>query len=165
MNRRKFLTRLTLWMGGLISALIGVPVIGSLIQPLFTQEERTWRDIGHVDDFSTGETILVKFKAANEHPWAGNTTDLAAWLRKKSGKKFKAFSINCTHLGCPVRWVESSEIFLCPCHGGVYYKDGSPAAGPPPDSLTLYPVRVKNSRVQILTSPVPLTSFLGENTI
>jgi menaquinol-cytochrome c reductase iron-sulfur subunit len=163
MNRRKFMARLTIGMGGLIAGLIGVPLIGSLFEPFFTEKPRVWRDVGHVNDFTEGETILVKFSAASEHPWSGPTTKIGAWLRRKKGKKFIAYSLNCTHLGCPVRWVKSSELFLCPCHGGVYYKDGSPAAGPPPDSLTQYPVRITKDRVQILTSPVPLTSFMGEN--
>src|SRR5699024_3741401 len=119
--------------------------------------------VGHVDDFEVGGTILVKVDHANDRPWAGTTSKSAAWIRRKSEKKFKAFSINCTHLGCPVRWVKSSEIFLCPCHGGVYYKDGSVAAGPPADHLSQYPVRIVKKRVQILTTPLPLTNILGKN--
>jgi menaquinol-cytochrome c reductase iron-sulfur subunit len=39
---------------------------------------------------------------------------------------------------------------MCPCHGGVYYKDGSVAAGPPPRPLERYPVRVQDGQVEIL---------------
>jgi menaquinol-cytochrome c reductase iron-sulfur subunit len=163
MDRRQFLTRISIGMSGLMAGLIGVPIIGSLFQNFFTEKPSTWRDVGHVNDFSEGETILIKFKRATQHPWAGPTDEIASWLRRKQGKKFIAFSINCTHLGCPVRWVKSSELFLCPCHGGVYYKDGAPAAGPPPASLTRYPVRIKNDRVEVLTSPIPLTNFFGKN--
>jgi menaquinol-cytochrome c reductase iron-sulfur subunit len=46
---------------------------------------------------------------------------------------------------------------MCPCHGGVYYKDGTVAAGPPPLPLPRYPVRVVNGDVQIQTSPIPIT--------
>jgi menaquinol-cytochrome c reductase iron-sulfur subunit len=49
-----------------------------------------------------------------------------------------------------------AEIFLCPCHGGVYNKDGSNAAGPPPKKLNRYPIRINNSIIEILTSPVPM---------
>ena len=45
---------------------------------------------------------------------------------------------------------------MCPCHGGVYYKDGTVAAGPPPRPLTKYPVRVNGGRVEILTTPTPI---------
>ena len=34
-----------------------------------------------------------------------------------------------------MRWFPQSALFLCPCHGGAYYADGSLAAGPPPRGL------------------------------
>ncbi|MDQ2900037.1 MAG: Rieske 2Fe-2S domain-containing protein, partial [Acidobacteriota bacterium] len=48
-------------------------------------------------------------------------------------------------------------LFMCPCHGGVYYKNGDVAAGPPPKPLTKYPVRVRDGLVEILTKPTPIT--------
>jgi menaquinol-cytochrome c reductase iron-sulfur subunit len=56
-----------------------------------------------------------------------------------------------------VRWLQSAGMFLCPCHGGVYYSDGKVAAGPPPRPLSHYPVRVRKGQVEILTSPIPVT--------
>ncbi|HYW35969.1 MAG TPA: Rieske (2Fe-2S) protein [Balneolaceae bacterium] len=163
MDRRKFLTRLSIGLSSLIAALIAVPVVGSLIAPFFTEKPRVWRDIGPIDKFKIGETSLVKFEDATNRSWSGPTSKTGAWLRRQDKKKFKVFSINCTHLGCPVRWIKGSKIFLCPCHGGVYYEDGSRAAGPPPTGLSQYPVRVNKGRVQILTSPIPITNILGEN--
>ena len=81
-----------------------------------------------------------------------------AWLRCDADEQFTAFSINCRHLGCPVRWVEEATLFMCPCHGGVYYADGEVAAGPPPGPLARYPVRVHDGFVEIETSAVPLTT-------
>ena len=46
---------------------------------------------------------------------------------------------------------------MCPCHGGVFYKDGRVASGPPPQPLATYPVRVRDGRVEILTSPLPIS--------
>ncbi len=45
------------------------------------------------------------------------------------------FTNFCTHLGCPVEWFPQSGLFMCPCHGGVYYEDGERASGPPPEGL------------------------------
>jgi quinol---cytochrome c reductase iron-sulfur subunit, bacillus type len=47
-------------------------------------------------------------------------------------------------------------LFMCPCHGGVYYADGNVAAGPPPRGLFNYPVRVHDGQVEILASAVPI---------
>jgi len=84
------------------------------------------------------------------------TARSAAWLRRVNDGTFIAFSVNCTHLGCPVRWLAEASLFMCPCHGGVYYADGTVAAGPPPLPLRRYPVRVQNGEVQIQTSPIPI---------
>jgi menaquinol-cytochrome c reductase iron-sulfur subunit len=100
----------------------------------------------------------VKFSNASPEPWAGVTSQTASWLRRVSQAEFIAFSVNCTHLGCPVRWESDAEIFLCPCHGGVYYKDGSYAAGPPPHDLYRYRVRVSDNRVEIEAAPIPITT-------
>ena len=58
-----------------------------------------------------------------------------------------------------MRWLPDAELFMCPCHGGVFYKDGAVASGPPPKALVTYPVRVRDGVVEILTSPLPITSI------
>jgi menaquinol-cytochrome c reductase iron-sulfur subunit len=57
-----------------------------------------------------------------------------------------------------VRWLAEADLFMCPCHGGVYYNDGTVAAGPPPAPLPRYQVRVQNGDVQILTAPIPISN-------
>jgi menaquinol-cytochrome c reductase iron-sulfur subunit len=101
----------------------------------------------------------VEFTDPSPLPWSGITAKTAAWLRRVNESEFIAFSINCRHLGCPVRWVAGPRLFMCPCHGGVYYEDGSVAAGPPPEPLARYPVRVNKGQVEIETGPIPLTTF------
>ena len=56
-----------------------------------------------------------------------------------------------------MRWEPGSQLFLCPCHGGVSYANGVVAAGPPPRPLQQYPVRVRNGQVEILATGVPYT--------
>jgi menaquinol-cytochrome c reductase iron-sulfur subunit len=156
-ERRKFLTWVSISLGGLSAACVGVPVVSFLLAPFTAKEEKYWRSVGPVDKFKVGTTSEVHFANAQSTPWAGNFAETAAWLQRRSEQEFVAYSINCTHLGCPVRWVPESELFMCPCHGGVYYKDGKVAAGPPPRRLVEYPVRVKNGNVEIQTSAVPIT--------
>jgi menaquinol-cytochrome c reductase iron-sulfur subunit len=155
-GRRKFLARLSVGLGCIGAALIGAPVAGFLLAPLFEAVARKWRVVGAANTFPNGETIEVKFEDASSVAWAGVTGQTGAWLRRETDGQFVAFAINCTHLGCPVRWLQQAELFMCPCHGGVYYKDGSVAAGPPPKPLTRYPVRVNQGQVEILTTPTPI---------
>jgi quinol---cytochrome c reductase iron-sulfur subunit, bacillus type len=155
-SRRRFLTRLSLALSGAVAAVATVPVIGFLLSPLTRKSPRVWRAVGAADGFAIGETVSVAFEDASPLPWAGVTAHTAAWLRRDDAERFTAFSVHCTHLGCPVRWVADAELFLCPCHGGVYYADGTVSAGPPPRTLPQYPVRVRNGEVEILTSPIPI---------
>ena len=82
----------------------------------------------------------------------------AAWLRRVDQDNFIAFAINCSHLGCPVRWQGESNLFMCPCHGGVYYQDGSRASGPPPRGLFEYPYKVEGGRLMIEAGQLPTLS-------
>ena len=60
-----------------------------------------------------------------------------------------AISTRCAHLGCPVRWVDAAERFICPCHGGVYDLLGRRVGGPPVRPLDRFPTRVKGDRVEL----------------
>lgn len=155
-ERRRFLSRLSIGLSAAIGAVLGLPVVGFLLSPLTRRTPRVWRPVGKVDHFKVGETVSVVFEDASPLPWAGVTARTAAWLRRDDESHFTAFTVHCTHLGCPVRWVPDAGLFLCPCHGGVYYADGTVSAGPPPKPLPQYPVRVSEGQVEIQTSPIPI---------
>jgi menaquinol-cytochrome c reductase iron-sulfur subunit len=89
---------------------------------------------GKPDDFRIGATVKTG----------------EAWLRRTGDREFVAFSSECTHRGCQVRWRPDAELFTCPCHGGAFYGDGQVACGPPAKPLVRYPVRVAGGAVEIL---------------
>lgn len=155
-NRRRFLSRLSIALGSIAAAIVAIPSVAFLLG--LRKPPHVWRAVGKLNDFQVGSTVEVAFLDPSPLPWAGVTAKTAAWLRRESDQQFVAFSIVCTHLGCPVRWLPSAGLFMCPCHGGIYYANGTVASGPPPKPLTRYPVRVVNGEVQILTSPVPITT-------
>jgi menaquinol-cytochrome c reductase iron-sulfur subunit len=159
-SRRNFFSTLCIGLSGLCALILGVPLVGFILAPLFQKTRQQWITIGKVADFEIGKTVNVAFTDSSPLPWAGITARSAAWLRRASETEFIAFSVNCTHLGCPVRWLAEAELFMCPCHGGVYYKDGTVAAGPPPHPLIRYPVRVVNDEVQIKSEPIPIITTL-----
>ncbi|MEM7435498.1 MAG: Rieske 2Fe-2S domain-containing protein [Myxococcota bacterium] len=158
-SRRRMLARLSLALGALSGAILGIPVVGFVIGPFTKRVKEVWRDVGAIHDFEVGKTVKVQYEDPSPLPWAGVTANTAAWLRRDNQEAFTAFTVNCTHLGCPVRWIDSADLFMCPCHGGVYYNDGTVAGGPPPRPLPRYPVRVHNGLVQIRTSPIPFTVY------
>jgi quinol---cytochrome c reductase iron-sulfur subunit, bacillus type len=157
-SRRKFLNRISLALSGVAAAVVSIPIIAYLLSPLLQPPPEDWRDLGEVENFRVGETVEVAFDEPSSLPWAGQTARTALWLRRTAEREFVAFGLNCTHLGCPVNWRPGAELFLCPCHGGVYYADGSVAGGPPPRPLVRYEVRIiENDRVQVLTRPLTQT--------
>lgn len=157
LNRRKFLRRLCYGAGGIGAALAVIPVAGFIVLPLFDKKPEVWREVGSTDEFKVGQTVEVKFDNAAPHPWGGPVEKSAAWLRVDQLGRFWAYSIDCTHLGCPVDWRAEAGLFMCPCHGGVFYEDGTVAAGPPPKPLVRYPLRIRDGKVEIMTSPLPIT--------
>jgi menaquinol-cytochrome c reductase iron-sulfur subunit len=156
-SRRKFLFKLSVAANGIVGAIFAVPILGYLLGPAMkkTSQSEFWVGLGPVAQFPEGETRLVNFRNPSTSPWDGQTADIPAWVRRISGNKFQVFAINCAHLGCPVRWFPQSELFMCPCHGGVYYSDGSRAAGPPPRGLFEYPWKVQNGKLLIDGGQMP----------
>lgn len=151
---RRWMTRTGILAGAVAGGVIAAPSIGFLLG--LRKAPAVWRTLGRVQDFQVGQTVEVSFLDPTPLPWAGVTAKTAAWLRRADDQEFIAFAINCTHLGCPVRWLPTANLFMCPCHGGVFYSDGRVASGPPPKPLVRYPVRVLGGEVQILASQLPI---------
>ena len=162
--RRQLLGKMSIGLGACGGVALGVPLVGFIVGPLLhpmgkktpSADAKEWRSVGKLDVFKIGTTVAVTFVDASPLPWAGITGSTAAWLRRVTEDEFVAFSINCAHLGCPVRWLPEAHLFMCPCHGGVYYEDGSVAAGPPPHALSRYPVQVRDGEVLVWPAPIPI---------
>ena len=159
-TRRRFFERVSFTLGGLCAAILGVPLVGFVIAPLFRKAPAEWLTLGKVNDYEIGKTVNVTITDPSSLPWAGVTSKSAAWLRRVNENEFIGFSVHCTHMGCPVRWLADAGLFMCPCHGGVYYSDGTVAAGPPPTPLIRYQVRVAHGEVQLKSAPIPITTTL-----
>src|SRR4029077_20713112 len=111
-GRRRALARLSITLAAVGAALMGIPLVGFIVAPLFRKAEHEWRKVGDKDQFKPGETVNVTLIDASPLPWAGVTSKAGAWLRREEGDKFVAFSVNCAHLGCPVRWLPPENPFL-----------------------------------------------------
>jgi menaquinol-cytochrome c reductase iron-sulfur subunit len=159
-SRRRFLEKLCIGLSGLCAAILGIPLVGVVVAPIFRKSTGKWISLGKITAFEVGKTVSVSISDPSSLPWAGITAKSALWLRRVNDTEFIAFSVNCTHLGCPVRWLQDADLFMCPCHGGVYYSDGTVAAGPPPKPLIRYDVRTLNDQVQIKTMAIPITTTL-----
>lgn len=159
-HRRRFFEILSIGLGGVCGLVLSVPLVGFIVAPFLRKTPESWVKLDSVNKYEVGKTVNVVFEDPSPLPWAGVTAKSAAWLRRDSEDVFIAFSVNCTHLGCPVRWLSDAELFMCPCHGGVYYKDGAVAAGPPPRPLFRYETRILDGVVQLKATAIPITTAL-----
>jgi Rieske Fe-S protein len=156
-SRRAFLFKLSLLANGAVGAVLAVPVVGYLLGPALRKKssDESWVGLGPVSGFPEGETRLATFRNPVTTAWDGQTGDIPCWVRRISGTTFQVFAINCAHLGCPVRWFSESKLFLCPCHGGAYYEDGSRASGPPERGLFEYEHRIVGDSLEISAGKMP----------
>ncbi len=155
-TRRDFLFKLGLGLNVIAAGFVGIPIIGYIASSLFKPKaQQAWIALGEIAQFPPGETRLASYRNPFTTPWDGATADIPCWVRRKPDGDFQVFAINCAHLGCPVRWFPQSGLFMCPCHGGVYYEDGSRASGPPPRGLFEYAFRVRRNRLEVRGGQTP----------
>lgn len=156
-SRRTFLFKVSLLLNGAVGAALAVPILGYLLGPAMKSDASVgdWVGLGSVAQFPIGETRLVDFKNPTRTFVDGDTGKAACWVRRISDKQFQVFAINCAHLGCPVRWFSESKLFMCPCHGGAYYEDGSRASGPPERGLFEYRYKLTNAGLAIHVGDMP----------
>jgi Rieske Fe-S protein len=158
LSRRSLFMKIGIVCNGLVAAALAVPIVRYLMAPITRGRANgylDWVSLGPVGQFPEGETRLATFRNPFVMPADGKTIDTACWVRRVAGEKFQVFAVNCAHLGCPVRWFPQSGLFMCPCHGGVYYRDGSRASGPPERGLFEFPYKVENGLVTIQAGELP----------
>ena len=158
MGRRGFLMKLGIGLNVIAATLIAVPIVGYVAGALRRRAYQAWIPLGKLASFPAGQTRLATYQNPFRVPWDGMTAQIPCWVRHVGENKFQVFAINCAHLGCPVRWFPESELFLCPCHGGVYYADGSRASGPPPRGLFEYEYEVRGDELWVRGGQTPTLS-------
>jgi Rieske Fe-S protein len=162
-NRRTFSQRVLLWMAvaaGFVATLaVAIPFVGYLLGPARRNRVR-WVNLGSVSKFPRDQTRLETFENPLGESWDGVTANNGVFVRNlgldQAGKdQFMILAINCAHLGCPVTWFPQSGLFMCPCHGGVYYENGEHASGPPPRGLFHCVWRVSQGNLEIQAPHFP----------
>jgi len=158
-SRRAFLFKLGTALNVVAASLIAIPVIGFVFSSFRRKgPQGSWIELGAFDSFPERQTRLATFRNPYTRPWDGATADIPCWVRRIEGEKFQIFAVNCTHLGCPVRWFQESHLFMCPCHGGAFYEDGSHASGPPPRGLFEYQYKVERGQLMVKGGMLPTLS-------
>jgi len=167
MERRRVLTLLVQGGSATVALVVGVPTLIYAFAPASQpRPEPRWRNLGRLVDFPVGE---IRPATVQPSP-AAETADTGApevgasagaaltpgvYVWRVDQDELIVFSRSCTDLGCPVTFDRGSECFLCPCHGGIFDKQGERLAGPPDRPLYRYDVRVAEGILQVDLSSVP----------
>ena len=135
--------------GGLITAALGLPAIAYIVGPALKQGSDLWIRLGAVSKVEIDNPTLFKTTVETETGWINTEEEVSAYVLTQNGQDFEVMSNICTHLGCRVRWIAEDERFYCPCHNGVFAKDGSVVSGPPPRPLDRFENKVEDGILYI----------------
>jgi menaquinol-cytochrome c reductase iron-sulfur subunit len=157
-TRRRMMEGTALAVGGIATMAFALPGLGFAVGPLFEKTvPETWQDVGPVGDFN--DTSYVP-RVTNINPLIGDAGKTTVYVRQfnrdvdkvvegQDPQPYVVISTRCAHLGCPVRYIQASQKFVCPCHGGVYDSQGKVEGGPPVRPLDRFYTRVTDGRVEV----------------
>jgi len=150
-SRRDFMKLTIGAIGGLIGLGYGIPAIAYVVAPALAKSKaREWIQLGAVSKIERGKPTLFKVKITRQTGWIVNEEELSIYVLTEDGREYIAMSNICTHLGCRIRWIADQDQYVCPCHNGIFDKQGNVVSGPPPRSLDTYETKVENDQLFIL---------------
>src|SRR5690606_4718616 len=154
-SRRSLLPRVVIYGGGLLAAIMGLPAVLASLSPAFADRaSNRWRRVGPLGQFPVDGIRQANVRVGRNDS-SRTLTEQGVYVWRKSSDDVVVFSRNCTDLSCPVHFDPGSECLFCPCHGGIFAKDGVPLAGPPKRPLLRYRHRLHNGNVEIDLSSLP----------
>ncbi len=158
MDRRTLFTAVLGACGAVLSAVIAVPTLIAALSPDWRpRPEELWQSVGPIEEFPLDRVVPAKV-SLERGDWADALEVKAVYVWRKAEQEFVVFSRNCTDLSCPVVFDSGSQCFFCPCHGGIFGRDGSPMAGPPQVPLYRFANRIRDGVLEIdLVSLPPMT--------
>jgi len=136
LGRRDFLGRL-FFGGGMIAAAVGfvLAALRFIVPPRKPPRERKIL-VAHEDEMPVGKAKSMEI--------AGQKVFVV-----HLSEGYRVLSAVCTHLGCIVEWQEDKQRFFCPCHKGVYDREGKVVSGPPPEPLPSFRIEVDKGLVYV----------------
>ena len=153
MKRRDVLSFALKSAGAVVGITLAVPLgIFALTPVLSGDEGPNWQPLGEAGSFARGRIVATTLTLDEG---AGRLKKVGVFVWRQSEEDFVIYSRSCTDLGCPLVFDEGSEWFFCPCHGGIFDKQGQRRAGPPKMPMWRYNFRIHNGVVEVDTRSVP----------
>jgi quinol---cytochrome c reductase iron-sulfur subunit, bacillus type len=146
-ERRGFLKLATGILTFLVALALGIPVIGSVVGPIFRTKKPSWAKVAELNSLPVGQPVKLIFASQTVFAYIRETVLRNIWAIKYSPTEVTVFSPICPHLGCDYNWNPKTGHFECPCHGSVFALDGKVLAGPAPRHLDTLPTRLEGGQL------------------
>lgn len=150
-SRRQFLTYTLTGVGGFMAAGMIMPMARFALDPaLKAGAESESRYVCELAEL-TEEPQKFPLVFNQVDAWYESEVSRDAYIYL-DGDEVVALSPVCTHLGCTVTYGhdDKPDGFRCPCHFGLFEKDGMNVPGTPPQRpLDVYEVTVEDGKVYL----------------
>jgi menaquinol-cytochrome c reductase iron-sulfur subunit len=147
--RRRFLKHLVGILTAPLVALLGWPLVQSVVGTIYRVPKATFTKVGPVSSFPQGEPASRIFEMQTETGYLHGKITHDVWVVNRSDTEATVFSPICPHLGCHYNWYSEASKFICPCHGSVFSIDGKVLGGPAPRGLDTLPRKIENGALYV----------------
>jgi Rieske Fe-S protein len=145
--RRRFLKLVVGVFTAVNGLVLGIPVVAVLFGPVRKEKKADWFAVAEVGPLPHDQPVELKFEAEAEDAFYRSRALYSVWVIKHATASATVFSPFCTHLDCRFIWNASTEHFECPCHAGVFSREGKVLSGPAPRRLDTLEHRIENGRL------------------
>ena len=162
------LMKIGILLNGIVAVILAVPIVRYLLSPVARGHKggyESWVSLGNLEQFPSGQTRLATYRNPVVNPrtaipqispagfamWTGKISRSSPSTARTSDARFAGF--------------RNPSLFMCPCHGGAYYQDGSRASGPPERGLFQYHYKIENGKLFIKAGEMPTPGQPGSNIV
>jgi menaquinol-cytochrome c reductase iron-sulfur subunit len=136
-TRRTFLKIGTGVFSSLVALILGIPMIGTVIDHISRMKPLRWTTVGEITGLSVNQPTNMPFPYRTQDAYIRTEVTHSVWVIKHSASDITVFSPICPHLGCHYDWHPERHEFICPCHGSIYSITGKVLGGPAPRPLDM----------------------------
>jgi Rieske Fe-S protein len=145
LERRDFVKVVLAFLGSIMAAVIGLPVVGYLISPAIKKfSSDSWISVGKLEAYPIGAPTLFNFSRTKVNGWERTVSSYGVYVVKTAADQASVCSNMCSHLGCHVSWKSEVQEYVCPCHDARFNSKGQVTAGPPPGPLQTYETKTED---------------------
>lgn len=148
-SKRRTLKGMAIAVGSALLAMaFAVPGVSHVVSPALTKREPRWVRLAKADELAHETVEQVRYSVERKDGWMTISDERILYVRM--GSEPYVLSARCTHLGCNVKWHEEEDRFKCPCHSGVFDREGRVVSGPPPRDLERLEAEIREGDVYAL---------------